>query len=107
MPIPERLRFHAIDAGSEAEISAQDGLRVTLPNGVAFLIMADATPDGAAVLHMPPERSSGTFGIFSLEAGAANTLFLKARTKTGRADDRDGDREAVSRPDPQTLPNTP
>lgn len=76
-----QVAFHTISKGDASEIGSGDALQVTLPNGVSFLIMAEARPDGAVVLHLPADPDSSTSGVFSLEAGAANTLFLRAERK--------------------------
>jgi len=72
------VSFRAVNHGKSAPIEAEE-IEVTLPNGVTFLLSATERPDGGVALHIPEQDPDALrFGAFSIEPGAANTIFLRA-----------------------------
>jgi len=72
------VTFRAINDGKSARIDAEE-IEVTLPNGVKFLLSATERPEGGVALHIPQaDPGALQFGAFSIELGAANTIFLRA-----------------------------
>ncbi|MDH6232374.1 hypothetical protein M2281_002973 [Mesorhizobium soli] len=72
------VTFRAINNGKSARIEAEE-IEVTLPNGVKFLMSPTDKPGGGISLHIPEHDPEALqFGAFSIEPGAANTIFLRA-----------------------------
>jgi hypothetical protein len=70
--------FRAINNGKSEVIDAEE-IEVTLPNGVKFLLSATERPTGCVALHIPEHDPEALqFGAFSIEPGAANTIFVRA-----------------------------
>ena len=72
------VRFRAVRGGKATKIDA-DEIEVTLGNGVTFTLSAVDTPGDGVALHIPhQEPEAPQFGVFSIEPGAANTIFVRA-----------------------------
>ncbi|KFC74138.1 hypothetical protein FG93_01437 [Bosea sp. LC85] len=72
----DRVTFRAVRDGVVTEIPA-DAIEIGLPDGLSFRIMAFAGRKGAAALHMSADHPDApSFDVFSVEPGAANTLFV-------------------------------
>lgn len=72
------VTFRAVKNGKSEAIDAEE-IEVTLPNGVKFLLSATDRPAGCVALHIPEHAPRALqFGAFSIEPGAANTIFVRA-----------------------------
>ena len=82
-----KLAFRALRNGKTSPIDA-DEIEVTLPNGVTFLLSATERPQGGIALHIPANGPDDPqFGVFSIEPGAANTIFVRATLNDRDTDD--------------------
>ncbi len=83
----DKLTFRALRNGRTAPVDA-DEIEVTLSNGVTFLISAAERPQGGVALHIPAKGPDDPqFGVFSIEPGAANTIFVRATLYDRDTDD--------------------
>ncbi|MEI5677855.1 MULTISPECIES: hypothetical protein [unclassified Mesorhizobium] len=81
------IAFRARQNGKATTIDA-DQIEVALPNGVTFLISAAERPQGGIALHIPARGPDDPqFGVFSIEPGAANTIFVRATLYDRDTDD--------------------
>ncbi|NGN41107.1 hypothetical protein G6N74_08525 [Mesorhizobium sp. CGMCC 1.15528] len=81
------IAFRARQNGKATIIDA-DQIEVALPNGVTFLISAPERPQGGITLHIPANGPDDPqFGVFSIEPGAANTIFVRATLYDRDTDD--------------------
>ncbi|MEP9371918.1 hypothetical protein [Mesorhizobium sp. KR1-2] len=72
------VTFRAVRDGKAVKIDA-DEIEVTLANGVRFTLSATSRPGGGVTLHIPEHDPDALqFGAFSIEPGAANTIFVRA-----------------------------